>query len=208
MPPRPALSHALQDQRLFRAGQPLAHGKDATPSGFAALDDVLPWGGFPRGALTEVLLPHPGVGEISLIAAAWSHIGMQENTVFVTPAGLIPYAPALHAAGVSLARFAWIETTDAKAPWAAEQCLRSGCTGAVAVWLSGADDRVLRRLQLAAAEGRCHGFVFRPARHAANPSPCALRLQLEPTSGSLRLRVIKCRGALIPGAPLNFERKA
>ena len=199
------LLQALQDRRLFRAGQPLARGQGATPSGFAALDEALPWGGFPRGALTEILLPKPGVGEIELIASAWNRIGAQERLIFVAPP-CVPYAPALRAAGIALQRFAWIETDSARAPWAAEQCLRAGCLGAVALWFSGGDDRSLRRLQLAAEEGACHGFVFRPSRHAANASPAALRLQFDPEPGALRLRVLKCRGAMTPAQALQCER--
>jgi hypothetical protein len=201
------LLEALHDRRLFRAGQPLARGQGATPSGFAALDDALPWGGFPRGALTEILLPASGLGEIELLAHALNRIGLQERLVFVAPP-CVPYAPALHAAGVPLARFAWIETSAAQAPWAAEQCLRSGCLGAVALWFAGGDDRSLRRLQLAAEEGGCHGFVFRPLRHAANPSPSALRLQLDAVSGVLRVRVLKCRGAVAPSVALQRVRCA
>jgi hypothetical protein len=201
------LLQALQDRRLFRAGQPLARDQGATASGFAALDEVLPWGGFPRGALTEILLPRPGLGEIELIAQAWRRIGEQERLVFVAPP-CVPYAPALRASGIALHRFAWIEVEAAQAPWAAEQCLRAGCLGAVAVWLSGGDDRSLRRLQLAAEEGGCHGFVFRPGRHAANASPAALRLLLEAESGALRLRVLKCRGAMAPAQTLQRERRA
>ena len=207
MSANPRLLEALQDRRLFRAGQPLARGQGATPSGFAELDDALPWGGFPRGALTEILLPAPGMGEVELIAAAWQRIGAQERLVFVAPP-CVPYAPALRATGLPLARLAWVEAPLAQAPWAAEQCLRAGCVGAVALWFNGGEDRSLRRLQLAAEEGGCHGFVFRPLRHAANPSPSALRLQLEASPGALRLRVLKCRGAVAPSFALQRERVA
>lgn len=199
------LLEALQDRRLFRAGQPLRRDQGATPSGFAALDEVLPWGGFPRGALTEILLSQPGVGEIELLLPALRGIAAQERIVFVAPP-CIPYAPALRNMGLPLQRFAWIDADPAQAPWAAEQCLRSGCLGAVALWQAGGDDRGLRRLQLAAEEGACHGFVFRPARHASNPSPAALRLKFEPLPGVLGLRVLKCRGAVAPAAPLQRAR--
>ena len=86
--------------------------------------------------------------------------------------------------------------------------LRSGCLGAVALWQTGGDDRSLRRLQLAAGEGACHGFVFRPSRHASNPSPAALRLKFEPEPGALRLRVLKCRGAVAPATVLQRLRSA
>jgi hypothetical protein len=199
------LLEALQDRRLFRAGHPLKRDQGATPSGFAALDDALPWGGFPRGALTEILLPHPGVGEIELLLQAWRSIGARERLVFVAPS-CIPYAPALRDAGLPLHRFAWIDTDPQQAAWAAEQCLRSGCLGAVALWQAAGDDRGLRRLQLAAEEGACHGFVFRPVRHATNPSPAALRLKFEPARGVLGLRVLKCRGAVAPAAALQRPR--
>ena len=51
----PALWRAHQLGRAGAAG--------ALASGFAALDAVLPGGGWPAGALTELLLPQPGVGE-------------------------------------------------------------------------------------------------------------------------------------------------
>ncbi len=45
-------------------------GSDAMASGFAGLDAELPGGGWPRRALSELLLPHAGVGEIRLLAPA------------------------------------------------------------------------------------------------------------------------------------------
>ncbi|MEO7243856.1 MAG: hypothetical protein ABIX12_01725, partial [Rubrivivax sp.] len=55
---------------LWRASQLGRVGGRVQPSGFAALDAVLPGGGWPAGVLTELLLPHPGVGEWRLLAPA------------------------------------------------------------------------------------------------------------------------------------------
>ena len=44
-------------------------------SGFAALDAELPGGGWPLGVLTELLLPHAGVGELRLLAPALRALG-------------------------------------------------------------------------------------------------------------------------------------
>src|SRR5688500_3819012 len=200
-----SIAEALADRRLFRGGQPMGRGQGATASGFEALDALLPWQGFPRGALTEILLPAPGLGEIDLLARSWARIGEKERLAFVAPP-CIPYAPALLRARWPLARFAWIEAPAAQAAWAAEQCLRAGCLGAVAFWLPGGDDKSLRRLQLAAEEGSAHAFAFRPLRHAANASPAALRLVLEPAPGLLRVRVLKCRGAVAPAVALQRDR--
>src|SRR6185369_11255646 len=45
-------------------------GAQTLASGFARLDAELPDGGWPRGALSELLLAHPGVGEMRLLAPA------------------------------------------------------------------------------------------------------------------------------------------
>ncbi len=191
---------------VFRGGQSLARAQDGTPSGFAALDAALPWGGFPRGALTELLLAHDGIGEFELLRPALVALSAQgERIAFVAPP-YIPYAPGLYRAGLPPACLTWVRPPPERAAWAAEQCLRAGCFGAVLAWSDGGDDRVLRRLQLAAADGGGHGFLFRPDRHAANASPAALRLRLEAASGTLRLRVLKCRGAVAPAAPLSRAR--
>ena len=202
-----SLAEALADRRLFRGGQPMLRDHGAVPSGFDALDAVLPWSGFPRGALTEILLPAPGLGEIELLSRAWAGIGEKERLAFVAPP-CVPYAPALLRADWPLHRFAWIDAPASQAAWAAEQCLRAGCLGAVALWLSGGDDKSLRRLQLAAEEGSAHAFLFRPLRHAANASPAALRLVLEASPGQLKLRVLKVRGAVAPAASLSRDRLA
>lgn len=48
-------------------------------SGFAALDAELPGGGWPGGVLTELLLPHPGVGEWRLLAPALAAVQCGPN---------------------------------------------------------------------------------------------------------------------------------
>jgi hypothetical protein len=129
----------------------------------------------------------------------------------------IPYAPALLRAGLPLAQLAWIEASSERALWTAEQCLRAGCLGAVLVWSTGGDERQLRRLQVAAEDGGSFGFLFRPARQALNSSPAALRLLVEANNSvadrnetcvtaTLRLRVLKCRGAQPPTAALLHAR--
>jgi hypothetical protein len=70
----------------------------------------------------------------------------------------------------------------------------------VLCWPQKADDRALRRLQVAAETGQTLGFVYRPLHEASNPSPAALRLTIE--AQPAQLRVIKCRGGLAPGQAL------
>jgi hypothetical protein len=65
-----------------------------------------------------------------------------------------------------------------------------------------ADDRALRRLQVAAESGQTLAFACRPLKVAANPSPAALRLVIDARPS--QLRVLKCRGGLAPPHPIPF----
>jgi hypothetical protein len=92
--------------------------------------------------------------------------------------------------------------TPRDALWAAEQCLRSGACNAVLCWPQQADDRALRRLQVAAETGQALGFAFRPMKAALNPSPAALRIALD--ASPRQLRVLKCRGGNPPMRAIPF----
>ncbi|MBS0461651.1 MAG: translesion DNA synthesis-associated protein ImuA [Proteobacteria bacterium] len=200
------LEQALRDGRVFVAGRIAASPRAGLPSGMSALDAVLPWGGFPRGALTELLVEADGLGELSLLLPALAELTARERVALVAPP-YIPCAPAWVRAGVTLEHLAWIDIPPARAPWTAEQCLRAGCLGAVLTWSDARDERLLRRLQVAAGDGDGFAFLFRPARHADDASPAALRLRIEAgADGATRLRVLKCRGATPPAAALPLPR--
>ena len=195
-------------------------------TGFDALDQSLPDGGWPLGALTEILSDQQGVGELRLVMSTLADITQAGRWVVWVAPPYIPYAPALEAQGIVLSRVLWIgqETQPKKAPWfdylwAAEQALRQPACGAVLVWMSnvatnsqnyaqnyaqncdrGGEGRVLRKLQIAAEAGSSWGVLFRPTQVAKQPSPAALRLQLEASSAGTKVKVLKCRGR----APSEF----
>ncbi|MBJ7516618.1 MAG: DNA lesion error-prone repair protein ImuA, partial [Stenotrophomonas sp.] len=110
----------------------------------------------------------------------------------------LPYAPAWQAAGVSLQHLQLIDAAPRDALWAFEQCLRSGACAAVLGWPKQADAQALRRLQVAADTGQCLGFALRDRKHAANPSPAALRLEAVRNGQATHWQVRKCRGGPAP----------
>lgn len=179
------------------------------PSGFAELDRELPGGGWPQGQLTELLLDAAGIGELSLLAPALAQLAqVKRSVVWVLPpdgrrdteAQPLPYAPALAAAGVDLARTIFVRpATPREGLWAIEQALRAQHLGAVIGWLPPAgttdsDFKALRRLHLLAQRHASLAFVLRDTRHAAAPSPAALRLQLASAAHALAATVLKRRG--------------
>ena len=187
-------------------------------TGHAALDAELPGGGWPAAGLTELLLAAPGGGELRLLAPALG----ERSLLWIAPP-FVPYAPALAALGIALDRLT-VVTPDsaADAAWAAEQALRSGALGAV-LWWEAQQGRVftlpatLRRLHLAAMEGRTPLFALRPAAVRAQSSPAPLRLTVEPTDAQrVAVDVFKRRGPpmaaplvlTLPGPALLSGRRA
>ena len=194
-----SLDTLLQQRRVWKGGADIAVPV-AQPTGHPHLDAPLPGGGWPESALAELLLAHPGAGELQLLWPTLARLTQaQERVVLVTPP-FIPYAHAWLQAGVDLRWLVMINAPERDLLWAAEQCLRSGSCGAVLCWPQRVDDRGLRRLQLAAATGQTLGFVCRSLREAVNPSPAALRLALD--AWPRQVRVLKSRGALPAGHPV------
>ena len=68
-----ALEEALRHPRVWR-GHSLAGAVPGVPTGFAALDAWLPGGGWPAGALTELLVSAKGIGELGLLLPALARL--------------------------------------------------------------------------------------------------------------------------------------
>ncbi|TDF81494.1 translesion DNA synthesis-associated protein ImuA [Pseudomonas sp. H9] len=190
----------LLDQRRVWKGRPQAQPQGEQPTGHAQLDTRLPGGGWPPGALTEVLLAAWGSSELQLLWPSLARLTASGERVVLIAPPFIPYAPAWQAAGVDLQWLTVVETAADEVLWAAEQCLRSGSCGAVLCWPHKADDRALRRLQVAAESGQTLAFALRPLQVALNPSPAALRIAVD--SHPAQWRVLKCRGGLVPAMPI------
>lgn len=198
-----ALDSLFNGGRVWK-GRPAAPPSSVHPTGLAALDAVLPTGGWPQAALSEILMAKEGMGELQLVWPALARLSARgERIVLVAP----PYTPYPHAwqnAGVDLRHLSVIRAEERDALWAAEQCLRSGSCGAVLCWPGKVDDRALRRLQVAAETGQTLAFAWRSLSEAINPSPAALRLSVE--ADPARVRVLKCRGGLAHPAPIALAR--
>src|SRR5450755_2506201 len=109
-------------------------GSLGVASGFAALDAELPGRGWPRRALSELLLPHPGIGEIRLLAptlVAAQRAG-RLVMIFDPPADLSAWA--LARLGFDVEQLLVVNTRARVIPgsdslWALEQALKSGHVG-------------------------------------------------------------------------------
>ena len=77
------------------------------PSGHTRLDERLPGGGWPIGALTEIITARPGLGELSLLLPALAQLGADGQWVMLVDPPWIPYPPALRARGLAPTRLVY-----------------------------------------------------------------------------------------------------
>jgi len=176
---------------------------NALPTGFPALDAVLPDAGWSMGALTEILTSRDGVGELRLAMPALAELSARGRWLAWVGPPYVPYAPALEASGITLSRILWVRSHNtAQQLWSAEQALRSGACGAVLVWPTRVHQRRLRRLQLAAESGGAWALLFHREGTSDDGSSASLRLRVVPGADGLAVEVLKCRGR--PGARVEI----
>ena len=165
------------------------------PSGYALLDAQLPGGGWPLGAMVEILQAQSGQNEWRLLLPVLARA--RAGPVVLVGAPHMPFGPGLAAHGLAPERLLWVTASPPAARmWACEQALRCTDVGAVLAWLPQARADQLRRLQMAAAEYAKLLFVMRPAQVQTESSPAVLRLlvALQDGSDDLRLDILKRRG--------------
>ena len=180
---------------VWRAGELGAGCVQTIATGYDALSRVLPGGGWPCGAMTEVLQSQPGQYEWGLVAPA---IGAMQalapepkpdgslhkwadKWVVLVGAPHCPFGPALGARQLNMQRLLniHIEKNDNPAMlWATREALQCADVAAVLAWLPDARSAHLRRLQIAAQTHNKLLFVFRPLQAQNESSPAPLRLRL------------------------------
>ena len=201
------------------AGQPIWRGDElgaadsaVVPTGHAALDAQLPGGGWPVGALTELLQASPEAHVWQLLLPALAQAVQQKKSAPVALVGAPcePFAPALAAGGLPPEALLWIRSeVPAARLWACEQALRCAEVSAVLAWLPRARVGELRRLQLAAAQHESLLFVMRSESVALSASPARLRLRVAACEGDpsrIELHLLKRRGPPL-AAPVTLPAR-
>jgi protein ImuA len=211
---RKLLGTGLTDMALkgvWRA-QDMTRDERVCSSGYPALDADLPGGGWPLGAMVEVLQPNATQHVWQLLAPALAQqiqTGPAGQAVVLIGAPAMPFGPGLAARGVDPQRLLCVQAEGlAQRLWVAEQALRCADVAAVLVWLPctssarGAErgssanlQMQLRRLQIAVPP---HGLLFalRPLAAQAEVSCARLRLgvQADGAADCLQVQILKRRG--------------
>jgi cell division inhibitor SulA/protein ImuA len=196
----PSLAQVLERSDIRRGDAFAVAPAPTFSTGFPVLDAELPGGGWPRGALTELLPEHDGIGELGLLLPALATLTAAGQTVVLIAPPQCVHAPAWAAAGIRLDGLRLVFPRRPRdALWAGVETLRCGGVAATLLWLDTLFRGHLpatsaRRLQVAAGEGGGAAFFFRPPQLAAAASPAPLRLQLQAAGQQLRVHLLKRRG--------------
>ncbi|MEI8031510.1 MAG: translesion DNA synthesis-associated protein ImuA [Comamonadaceae bacterium] len=205
-----AAGHVLPDlDALWRGTEFGSVVTTTVSSGWAALDQELPGGGWPCHSLSEVLSPQPSVLEWRLIGPALRQVVAQGGQVVVVGPPKQPHLPGLAHEGLDQRHLVWIQAeAPAERLWVTEQLIKSNAAGAVLAWLPQARQEQIRRLQISAQS--CDGLVFLFRPEAARQEASAAPLRLHATYGldwELQVHVFKRRGpvhvgvAVLPSIP-------
>jgi hypothetical protein len=171
------LRDRIRGIEMFR---PNANGRDAISTGFSGLNRLLADGGLRRGTLTEWVGDAAGSGAVTLAMAVSAHILRREGTLVVIDEGGEFYPVAGAQLAIPLERTAIVRPDSSKAAlWAWEQSLR--CPGVAVTFgkIDPANDRAIRRLQMAAEAGGGLGFLI-PPPGSSGTSWAAARIRVEP----------------------------
>ncbi len=178
-------------------------------TGFPALDQALPGGGWPTHGLTEVLQapPQPGqpLAEWRLLLPGLRRVVRPGLPLVMIGPPWSPHAPGLQQAGLDARALVWVQAQSMNERlWAAEQLIKgpgaSGGLGSVMVWLPQAQPAQVRRLQTWALRCDAPVFVLRPlrVRDDASAAPLRVMVSLEDAS-TLQVAVLKRRGPVHEG---------
>lgn len=201
----PDIKQLLQNSIIWQASKKSCL-RSAISTGYAPLNRQLHYGGWPRGAISELLLPHNGIGEIRLLAPLLANLCRKPGYISWINPPYQPYAPALTHLKVQLNKVLLIRALNIQETiWAAQQAMASQACSAVLVWLpekSLANE--IRKLSLAAKKGNCWGIILRSQSLQQHPSAAVLRIAMLVKQRQHRLSIIKQPGGWA-GQQVNLD---
>lgn len=189
---------------LWRADHLSRPTQRTCSTGFAALDQELPGGGWPTHGLTEVLQqpsqPGQPLAEWRLLLPGLCRMVKHGLPLVLIGPPLPPHAPGLNQAGVDVNELVWVQAQSMhERLWATEQMIKgpgaAGGLGSVLAWLPQAQAAQIRRLQTWALHCQAPVFVMRPARVREDASAAPLRVMVRlDDATTLKVALLKRRG--------------
>lgn len=187
---------ALYDRHELWRGRLNTPAPAAQPTGFGSLDQALHAGGWPDSGLMELLCVPPCPQALRLMMPALA--ARQDGLLVLANPPARPRADTLHEAGIHTGNLLVMRSENTETLLrACREAAASGVASTLVMWMPRGTDTPtnLRRLHLAARQGRCLLVVLRHGDQAMQPSPAPLRVVVRATdSGKLSLEIVKQPG--------------
>jgi protein ImuA len=178
---------------LWRASHLARSVGRTVDTGYPALSAELPGGGWPLGALVDLLVQQPGVGEIRLLQPALSTL--RDRPIVLLQPPHQPNVAGFAHLGIPTDTLLLVRAGNSMdALWSAEQILRAGSCSALLFWQQHVQATSLRRLHLAAQSSDTLFLMIRPLASVQDSSPAVLRLSVKPALDGIALDIVKRRG--------------
>lgn len=179
---------------LWKGSQLAGAQRPTLSTGFAQLDTQLPGGGWPIGALIELSLERPGVGEIALLQPALGQLNPERSIMLIQPPW-VPHFQCWANWGLGQHNLLWVNTqTLHDTLWACDKTLRHNACSALLCWAPGARAQALRRLHVVAQQSDTLFIMLRSSSESLQPCAAPLRLGLHPMQQGLQVNILKRRG--------------
>ena len=199
---------AIENERI-------ADGETLVSNGSAAVDRVLPAGGYRKGTLTDWIAP-AGCGADFLSMRVAQEAARDGGAIVVVDPDRQFFPIAAAALGLPMEKLIVLQSSadrrgrgdrsnlDQDLLWAIDQALH--CPAVAAVWgpLPAVDDRWSRRFQLSAESSGCLGLFVRPLVVAQQPSWSEVQWLVSPAKAIegadpnlffTELQMVRCRGS-------------
>lgn len=183
------LTQLKQSIKQVQTGMGIRHSERIYDSGFQQLNNLLPSGGVPSGAVLEWIDQSFGGGAGCLgLQVAW-HVTLQQvadqrGVLVVVDAPGCFYPPAAATLGVKLSHVLVVRPAcEQDHFWVLDQLLRCAAVGAVWSRIERIPAKVYRRLQLASEQSQTTLCLVRSHRWRNTPSWAQIRCLVQPQPG-------------------------
>ena len=172
-------------------------------TGIAALDEMLPYGGWPKHGVVEVAVPDYRVEEIDLVLPALRKLVRQGRSVAMVTPPFTARARLFTDTGINANRVLQVNSHPGRsALWTVESMLETGDFAAVLAWPECDTELMDKRLGKAAQQGRSLCVLFRYESDTRRRSGIDVRLRLEASEAGRALYRVNQAGESVSGIEL------
>lgn len=148
------LNRQISDLELYNSQTPIS-------SGFQALDQLLPLGGWDSHTINELVSAPDDLSQLAILAPTLAKLSQQGRWIVLVGAPKFDYKTFFLQFGIASDKVLMVHPKDQlDALWATEQALMTGTSSAVLAWPGHISRRDMRRLQLASKSAKALAFVF------------------------------------------------